>query len=422
MGLKDWLQHSFNLLSDRERKPVTEFQDYGNASYIRPDRVRLKYGNDRSIVNAIYTRIALDVSAIQIQHVRLDENGRFKELIDSSIQECLTVEANTDQTGRQLIQDIVMSMFDEGCIAVVPTETNIDPEKGSFDILKLRVGKIVQWYPNAVQVDLYDERDALHKTVTIAKSACAIIENPFYSVMNEPNSTFRRLVGKLAVLDAIDKNIANGKLNMIIQLPYTLRTDQKRQQAEQRRKDLEMQLTSSKYGVGYVDATERIVQLNQPLESNVFEQVQYLRNEFFNQFGMTEEVYKGTADEQAMLNYNNRTIEPILAAIVGEFNRKFLTKTARSQHQAFMYFRDSFKLVPVSSIADIADRFTRNEILSPNEIRAIIGYKPDRNPESDELRNRNLNKSESGRDDEQETPQNAEVPAGSEESRAPSES
>lgn len=390
MGFRDRLVHAYNVLLDRNNEiPSTRYQGIG-YSY-RPDRPRYRYGNDRSIVTEIYTRIAVDCASVSIQHVRLDDNGRFSEVMNSSLQECLTLSANIDQTGRALIQDAVMSMCDEGVVAIVPIDTSVNPETGAYQIESLRVGKILQWYPRQIQVRLYNDRTGRHEEIFVEKENAAIIENPFFAIMNEPNSTLKRLIQKLSMLDMVDEQNASGKLDIIIQLPYVVKTPQRKAQAEERRKDIEMQLAGSKYGIAYIDGTEHITQLNRAAENNLFEQVKYLTDQAFDQLGMTLEVLKGTADEATMLNYENRIIEPILSVIVGEFKRKFLTKTARSQGQSVMFFRDAFRLVPVSQIAEIADKLTRNEILSPNEVRAIIGYKPDKNPESDELRNRNLN-------------------------------
>lgn len=396
MGLTSRIQNAWNAFMNRS--PTKEYRDwqYGGMSYsFRPDRTRVISGNERTIINAIETKIAVDVAAIKIVHVRLDENDRFKEVIPSSLNYCMQTSANIDQTGRSFFQDVAMSVLDEGCIAVVPVDTDTDPEATeSYKILSLRVGKITQWYPYHVRVKLYNERIARYEEVTLSKETVAIIENPFYSIMNEPNSTLKRLTRKLMLLDAIDEQSGSGKLNMIIQLPYVIKTDDKREQAEKRRKEIEMQLTQSKYGIAYADGTEKIVQLNRSLENNLLAQIEYLTSMLFSQLGITEEVLNGTADEKTMLNYNNRIIEPILAAITDEFERKFLTQTARSQHQAIMFFREPFKLVPVNDLAEIADKFTRNAILSSNEMRGLIGFKPVDDPKADELRNKNLNEME----------------------------
>ena len=385
------VQRGWNAFFSRDPTPVTTKEYYGGYSY-RPDRPRLRRGGEKSIVNSIVTRIAIDVSSVAIKHVRVDINGRFIEEIHSGLNDCLTVEANLDQTGRQLIQDIVQSMCDEGVVAVVPVDTNVNPyDTTSFDIRTLRVGKIVEWFPDRVRVRLYNERNGKQEEVILAKRFCAIIENPLYSVMNEPNSTMQRLIRKLALMDSIDEQSSAGKLDLIIQLPYIVKTDARRQQAEQRRKDIEMQLSGSKYGIAYTDGTEKVTQLNRTLENNLLKQVEYLTNQVFSQLGITEAVFNGTANEQEMLNYQNRTIEPMLSAIKLEMRRKWLTKTARSQGQDILYFTDPFKLVPVNQIAEIADKFTRNEIASTNEIRAVIGWKPSEDPRADELRNKNLN-------------------------------
>ena len=362
------------------------------GTYYRPDRTTMSYGNDRSIISAIYNRIAIDVSQCKIQHIKTDENDKFLETIDSDLNNCLTIEANIDQTSRLFYQDLVISLFDEGCVAVVPVMTDRDPSKtDSYSILELRVGKIVQWYPRAVKVDVYNEDTGKHEQIICQKSDTAIIENPFYSVMNEQNSVLRRLIHKLVLLDAVDEQSSAGKLDLIIQLPYTIRNETRKKQAEERRADIERQLAGSKYGIAYADATEHITQLNRPIENNLMAQIEYLTKLLYSQLGISEAILNGTANEQEMLNYYNSTIEPVLSAIVDEFKRKFLSKTARSQHQSIMFFRDSFKLVPVNNIADIADKFTRNEILSSNEIRGIIGYRPSDDPKADQLINSNLN-------------------------------
>lgn len=388
------LQRSWNVFinGDDYKQPVR--YEYGGFSY-RPDRPRLSRGNERSIVTAVYNRIAIDASAINMQHVRLDENDRFIEVINSGLNNCLTVEANIDQTGRALKQDIVMSMFDEGVVAVVPVDTSINPYKtDSYDIRTLRTGKIKEWYPENVRVELYNERKGRKEEVTLPKTMVAIIENPLYSIMNEPNSTLQRLIRKLNLLDAIDEQAGAGKLDLIIQLPYTIKSESRRAQADRRRKDIEMQLAGTKYGIAYTDATEKITQLNRPIENNLMSQIEYLTKMLYSQLGLTETILDGSADEKTMLNYFNRTIEPILTAISDELARKFLTKTARSQHQAIYFYRDPFKLIPVDQIAEIADKFTRNEIMTSNEIRGLIGMKPSSDPEADELRNKNLNRSD----------------------------
>ena len=392
MGIADRLQHAWNafLYNDIKRP----YQDLGYFSYNKPDRRRFTRGNERSIVTSVYNRLALDVASISIKHVRLDENGRYTEEINSGLQNCLNVEANIDQTGRAFLQDVVMSMLDEGCVAIVPVDTTIDPMiSGSYEINTMRVGEIIEWYPAHVRVRLYNDQKGIREEVTLPKSTVAIIENPLYAVINERNSTMQRLVRKLNLLDVIDEQSGSGKLDLIIQLPYVIKSEARRKQAEDRRKDIEMQLAGSKYGIAYTDGTERITQLNRPAENNLMKQIEYLTDMLYSQLGLTQAILDGSADDKTMLNYYNRTIEPIIAAIVDEMNRKFLTKTARSQRQAIKFFRDPFKLVPVNEMADIADKFTRNEILSSNEIRQIVGIKPSDDPDADELRNKNLNKS-----------------------------
>ena len=388
------LKHAWNAFSDRDSAEYQNPRDLGYSSSRRQDRVRLHITSERSVIISVYNRIALDVSAVSIQHVRLDQNGRYESGIPSGLNTCLTTEANIDQTSRAFIQDIVMSMFDEGVVAVVPIDTTINPKiSGSYDIQTMRTGRVVGWYPKHVRVRLYNDSTGVQQELTLPKSMVAIIENPLYSVMNEPNSTLKRLLKKLAILDAIDEQSGAGKLDIIIQLPYVIKTEARRAQAEQRRKDIEMQLAGTKYGIAYTDGTERVTQLNRPAENNLMTQIQYLTSMLYSQLGLTEDVFTGKADEATMLNYNNRTVGPIVSAIVDEFKRKFLTKTARAQNQSIMFFRDVFSLVPVNEIADVADKFTRNEVLSSNEMRAIIGYKPSSDPRADELRNKNLNAS-----------------------------
>lgn len=388
------LKHAWNAFRNRDPTQVpSERRDMGYGSYTRQDRVRMHVTNERSVIISVYNRIAIDVSAVNIQHVRLDENGRFVEAITSGLNDVLTSEANIDQSNRAFIQDVVMSMFDEGVVAVVPVDTTIDPKiSGSFDIQTMRTARIISWFPKHVRVRLYNENKGIQEELTLPKSQVAIIENPLYSVMNEPNSTLKRLLKKLSILDAIDEQSGSGKLDLIIQLPYVIKTPARREQAETRRKDIEMQLSGSKYGIAYTDGTERITQLNRPAENNLMEQIEYLTKMLYSQLGLTESVFDGTADEKTMLNYNNRTVVPILTAIIAEFKRKFLTKTARTQRQSIEYFRDAFSLVPVTELANIADKFTRNEILSSNEVRSVIGYKPSKDPAADELRNKNINK------------------------------
>lgn len=370
---------------------------YSSASYgYRPDRIRMTRGHERSIVTAICNRIALDVSAISLVHARVDENGHFLEYIDDSLHQCLTVEANIDQTGRSLRQDIVMSMLDEGCVAVVPVEADFDPdENNSYKIYSLRTGKILEWMPQHVRVRLYNEMTGQFQEVVVPKKYTAIVENPLFAVMNEPNSTMQRLIRKLNILDAIDEQSGSGKLDLIIQLPYVIKSQARKEQAEQRRKDIEQQLSGSKYGIAYTDGTEHITQLNRGVENNLMSQIEYLTKMLYSQLGITESVMDGTANEGTMINYHNRTVEPILAAIADEMTRTFLTKTARTQCQAVSFFRDPFKLAPVSQIAEIADKFTRNEIMSSNEIRSVIGMKPSDDPRANELRNSNINQSAS---------------------------
>ena len=386
------LKHAWNAFRNREPTEVSsQHAEIGYGSYGRQDRVRMHVTNERSVIISVYNRIAIDVASANIQHVRLDQNGRFKEEVSSGLNYVLTSEANIDQTNRAFIQDMVMSMFDEGVVAVVPVDTTIDPKvSGSFDIQTMRTARIIAWYPKHVRVRLYNENKGIQEELTLAKNMVAIIENPLYSVMNEPNSTLKRLLKKLSILDAIDEQSGSGKLDLIIQLPYVIKTEARRKQAEDRRKDIEVQLSGSKYGIAYTDGTERVTQLNRPAENNLMSQIQYLTTMLYSQLGLTEEVFNGTADEKTMLNYNNRTIVPILNAITGEFKRKFLTKTARTQNQSIMYFKDAFSHVPVTELANIADKFTRNEILSSNEVRAIIGYKPSEDPAAEELRNKNL--------------------------------
>lgn len=366
---------------------------YGQGSYIRPDRPRFSSGNERSIVTSIYNRFAMDTSSYAIQHVRLDKDDRYLETIDSDFNRCLTLSANIDQTGRALIQDIVISMMDEGVVAVVPVEVDRDPfENDSFKIYSLRTAKIIQWYPNDVQVRLYDDRDGQAKDIILPKSSVAIIENPWYAVVNEPNSTMKRLIHKLGLLDFLDDQNSSGKMDLIIQLPYVVKNDIKKAEAEKRRKDIEMQLVGSKYGIAYIDGTERITQLNRAVDNNLMSQIEYLTSMLFSQLGINQAILDGTADEATMLNYYNRTIEPILSAITDEFKRKFLTQTARSQGQSVKFFRDLFKLVPVGTLAELADKMTRNEIMTGNEVRQSVGLKPSKDPTADELRNKNLSK------------------------------
>ena len=389
MGFMDRIQRGWNAF--RNRDPTTEYRDTGLGYAYRPDRVRFTRGNERSIVTSVYNRIALDVAAINIQHVQLDDNNRFTSVVESGLNSCLNLEANIDQTGRAFVQDIVMSMFDEGCVAVVPVDTTQDPEiTDSYDILSMRTGKILEWKPRHVKVRVYNDQTGMKEDLLLPKKQVAIIENPLYAVINEPNSTMQRLIRKLCLLDAVDEQSSSGKLDLIIQLPYVVKTEARRQQANDRRKQIEEQLTGSKYGIAYTDGTERITQLNRPVENNLMKQIEYLTSMLYSQLGITQAILDGTADDKTMLNYYSRTIEPIISAIVDEMKRKFLTKTARSQKKSIMFFRDPFKLVPVNDIAEIADKFTRNEILSSNEVRQIVGIKPSKDPKADELRNKNL--------------------------------
>lgn len=393
MALLDRFQNAWNAFRNKDPSNGSYFS-YGESSSIRPDRPRLIRGSERSIINSIINRISIDASSIDIKHVRLDENQRYTEDVNSGLNNCLTLEANLDQTSRAFFQDVVTSMLDEGCVAVIPVDTSIDPRKtDSYDILSLRTGKILEWYPKHVRVQVYNERTGRKEEIVVEKRTTAIIENPMYSVMNEYNSTMQRLIRKLALLDITDESTASGKMDLIIQLPYTIKTETRKAQAESRKKDIEMQLATSKYGIAYIDSTEKITQLNRSVENNLMKHVEYLTSMLYSQLGLTAEVMNGTADEQTMLNYNNRTIEPILSAIVDEFKRKFLTKTARTQNQSIEFFRDPFRLVPVNNIAEIADKFTRNEIMTSNEIRQIVGMKPSKDPKADELRNKNLSQS-----------------------------
>lgn len=390
LNLMSRLKHSWNAFMNN-RDPTPTYRDVGHGYSYRPDRPRLTRGNERSIVTSIYNRIALDVSSININHCRIDENGRFKESINSSLNTCLNLEANIDQTGRSFMQDVVMSMLDEGCIAIVPIDTSLDPSKTtSYDILSMRTGKIINWYPKHVRVRVYNENTGNQEDITVPKSTVAIIENPLYAVINEPNSTMQRLIRKLNILDVIDEQSGSGKLDLIIQLPYVIKSESRRKEADKRRSQIEDQLRGP-YGIAYTDGTEKIVQLNRPIDNNLMKQIEYLTTMLYSQLGITQSILDGTADEQTMLNYHSRTIEPIVSAIVDEMKRKFLTKTARSQSQTIMFSRDPFKLVPINHIAEIADKFTRNEIMSSNEIRQTIGMKPSDDPKADELRNSNLN-------------------------------
>ena len=382
------MKHAWNVFKANEF--VKPRWDIGPSYHYRPDRPIFSRGNERSIITSVYNRIALDVAAITIQHVRLDDEGRFTSVMNTSLNSCLSLEANLDQTGRAFIQDIVQSMLDEGCVAIVPVDTDDDPEEGSWKIETMRTGKILEWYPQHVKVRVYNEQTGKKEDVLVPKRTVAIVENPFYAVMNEPNSTMQRLIRKLNILDAIDEQSGSGKLNLIIQLPYVIKTEARRQQAEKRRKDIEEQLSGSKYGVAYTDGTEHVVQLNRPVDNNIMSQIEYLTSMLYSQLGLTQSIMDGSADDKTMLNYLTRTVEPILSAIVDEMKRKFLSKTARSQKQSILFFRDPFKLVPVSEIAEIADKMTRNEIMTSNEIRQKIGMTPSKDPNADKLRNSNL--------------------------------
>lgn len=383
------LKHAWDVFMNKD--PSSSGQSFGMGYSRRPDRPRFTRGNERSIVTSVYNRISMDVSSINIQHVRLDDNDRYISTIKSGLNECLTLEANVDQTGRAFIHDVVMSMLDEGCVAIVPVDTTFNPQlTGSYDILSMRTGKIVEWFPDKVKVRLYNEKVGKREEVILPKSMVAIIENPFYAVMNEHNSTMQRLIRKLSLLDFVDDQNSSGKLDLIIQLPYVVKTEARRKQANDRRKEIEDQLVGSKYGIAYTDGTERITQLNRPIENNLLKQIEFLTNSFYSQLGVTQAILDGTADEKTMLNYNNRVIEPILSAIIDEMKRKFLTKTARSQKQSIVFFRDPFRLVPVDDIAEIADKFTRNEIMTSNEIRQVIGMKPSDDPKADQLVNSNI--------------------------------
>lgn len=383
------LKHAWNAFMNKDSG--RQYFNYGYSSGYRMDRPKFSRGVDRTIISSVYNRIGLDVSQITIQHVKLDDNGRYKETMDSKLNDCLTLEANIDQTAREFIQDLVLTMFDEGCAAIVPVDTSDDILRtGSFDVLSMRVGKIVEWFPRAVRINVYNDRTGEREEIVLPKERVAIVDNPFYCVMNESNSVVQRIIQKFRLLDAVDEYSSSGKLDLIIQLPYVIKTKAREDQAEQRRKLIENQLANSKYGIAYIDGTEHITQLNRSLENNFLTQIQYLVDLFYSQMGITSEVMNSTADEKTMLNYNTRTIEPIVSAIADNIKRKFLTKTARSQGQSIMFFKDPFKLVPVSDLAEIADKMTRNEIMTSNELRQVIGMKPSSDPSADELRNKNL--------------------------------
>lgn len=384
------LRKAWNVFTQRNQNG--DYRDYGVGYGYRPDRLRMTRGNERTIVTSIYNRIALDVSSISIRHVQLDDDGRFESERNTKLNECLSLSANIDQTGRAFIQDVVLSMFDEGCVAIIPVDTERDYFDGPVrDILSMRTGQVIEWYPRHAKVRVYNDRTGQKEDVIFPKDKIAIIENPYYAVMNQSNSMVQRLIRKLALLDAIDEQTSSGKLDLIIQLPYVVKNQMRKEQAEQRRRDIEAQLTGSRYGIAYTDGTERITQLNRPVENNLLKQIEYLTNMVFGQIGVTQAILDGTADEQTMLNYNNRIVEPVVSVIADSMKRVFLTPTARSQKQSIMYFRDPFRLVPVSQVAEIADKFTRNEIMSSNEIRQVVGLKPSKDPKADELRNSNLN-------------------------------
>lgn len=386
------LKHAWNAFRNRDPTPDKSYWNLGYSSSSKPDRVRMRGGNEQSIVVAALNRIAIDIASLRIQHIRTDENGMFEEVINSGLNYCLSTEANLDQTSQAFMIDVVMSLFDEGCIAIVPVETTINPTiSGSYDIQQLRTGRILEWFPSHVRVSVYNEKKGIREELILDKKTVAIIENPLYSIMNERNSTLQRLIRKLNILDAIDEQSGAGKLDIIIQLPYVIKTEARRKQADDRRNDIEKQLSGSKYGIAYTDGTERITQLNRPADNNLMIQIQYLTSMLYSQLGITEDVFNGTADEKTMLNYMSRTVEPILLAIIGESKRKFLTKTARTQRQTITYFKDVFRLVPANELANVADKYTRNEVMSGNEIRGILGMKPSKDPRADELRNKNLN-------------------------------
>ena len=390
MGFLDRLQHGWNAFV-KNRDPTPSYVYYGDSYFYRPDRPRFTRGNERTITTSVYNRIALDVASIDVKHCRIDDNGRFKSEITSGLNTCLNLEANLDQTGRAFRQDVVMSMLDEGCIAIVPIETTLDPKVSeSYDISSMRVGKILEWYPAHVKVRVYNEKIGKKEDIVVPKKTVGIVENPLFAVINEPNSTMQRLIRKLALLDQIDEQSGSGKLDLIIQLPYVIKTEARRNQAEDRRKDIERQLSGSKYGIAYTDGTERITQLNRPVENNLMKQIEYLTSMLYSQLGITQTILDGTADDKTMLNYYSRTVEPIISAIVDEMKRKFLSKTARTQGQTILFFRNPFKLVPVNDIAEIADKFARNEIMTSNEIRQVIGMTPSDDPKADQLVNSNI--------------------------------
>lgn len=402
MGLLDRIKHAVNAFigldpPEQDYYRPTTYLNYGPSFSYRPDKVTLKRSNEKSIVAAIYNRIAIDCSSTVIRHAIIDDNNRYLENVDDGLDTCLSLEANKDQTAKAFMRDVIISLFDEGTIAIVPIDTTEDPNvTESYDILSMRVGKIIQWFPDHVRVEVYNDRTGVKRELTCEKSEVAIIENPLYAIMNEPNSVLQRLIRKENLLDIIDEQSGSGKLDLIIQLPYVIKTDARRKQAEERRKDIENQLKESKYGIAYTDGTEHVTQLNRPVENNLMKQVEFYTSMLYSQLGITDTILNGTADEKTMLNYMNRSVRPILDAIVDELKRKFLSKKARSQGHTIMYFSDPFRLVPLANMADIADAFTRNAILSPNEIRQIVGFKPSKDPMADELTNRNLNQPEDG--------------------------
>lgn len=403
----DRLVHAWNAFMNKD---PTGRRYTGRGDYYRPDRIRFSRGNERSIVTSVYNRISMDAAAIDIRHVKLDEDERYVSDIKSSLNNCLTVEANIDQTARAFRQDVVMSMLDEGCVAIVPVDTTDNPEiTGAYNIDSFRTGKITEWYPYWVRIEVYNERTGCKQEISMNKSAISIVENPLFAVINEPNSTMQRLIRKLNLLDAVDEQSSSGKLDLIIQLPYVIKTNARRQQAEQRRKDIEEQLSGSKYGIAYTDGTEHITQLNRAVENNLMKQIEYLTSMLYSQLGITQGILDGSADEKTMTNYYNRTIEPIMSAIVDEMKRKFLTKTARSQLQSIAFFRNPFKLVPVNDMAEIADKFTRNEILSSNEVRQLIGMKPSKDPKADQLVNSNISQPSENQDDKKDSESNEET-------------
>ena len=402
MRIKDRLQHAWNAFTNKD--PTQDYKYTGEySSSYRPDRPRLSRGNERSIATSVLNRIAMDCAAINVSHAKIDQNGRFLNNVNSGLNNCLTVEANKDQTGRSFIQDIVLSMLDEGCVAIVPVDTSLNPNENNVDILTMRTGKIKEWYPDKVLVELYNDQKGINEEITLSKNIIGIVENPLYAVINEPNSTLQRLIHKLVLLDDNDNKSSSGKLDMIIQLPYVIKTEARRREADKRKKDLEEQLEGSKYGIGYIDGTEKVTQLNRPVENNLMTQIEYLTSMLYSQLGITTGVLDGTANDMTMLNYYNRTIEPILTAICDEMKRKFLTKTARTQGQSVLYLRDPFKLLPLNNLADIADKFTRNEILTANEIRQGMGIQPSNDPKADKLQNSNM---------PQQTEQNGTLPPG----------